>query len=189
MKHLIIASAFLMFATITATAQETSVGIKGGFNAANTKTDSGFETETRNGFHVGLYAESRLSDLFAIQPEILYSQQGFTEQGAAGDTKRKIDYINVPVMLKLYVIPGLFIEAGPQVGFEINDKEEFSNGVFQSRIERDPNSFDYGVGLGAGFKLFNGLQAGARYNIGLGELYDDVDFNNRVFQVWLGIEL
>ena len=30
---------------------------------------------------------------------------------------------------------------------------------------------------------------GARYNIGLGELYEDVEFNNRVFQVYLGIEL
>ena len=74
MKRLLILGTVLMFSVITVQAQEVSFGLKGGFNAANTKTDSGFETETRNGFHVGFYAENRLSDVFAIQPELIYSQ-------------------------------------------------------------------------------------------------------------------
>lgn len=189
MKRLLILGTVLMFSVITVQAQEVSFGLKGGFNAANTKTDSGFETETRNGFHVGFYAENRLSDVFAIQPELIYSQQGFTESNGASEREQKVDYLNLPVMLKVYVIPGLFVEAGPQIGLAINDKEEINGPFFTSETERNPDSFDYGLGLGGGIKLFNGLMVGARYNIGLGELYEDVEFNNRVFQVYLGIEL
>ena len=42
MKRLLVLGTLLMFSVITVQAQEVSFGLKGGFNAANTKTDSGF---------------------------------------------------------------------------------------------------------------------------------------------------
>lgn len=189
MKNIVLMGAFLIASTLSISAQESSFGLKGGFNAAFVKSDSGFETETRNGFHIGIYGESRLSDTFAIQPELVYSQQGFTESDGTGEREQKLDYINLPIMLKIYLIPGLYVEGGPQVGLAINDKEEFRNFIGEGTIDRDPESFDYGVGLGAGFKLINGASIGIRYNIGLGDLYEMDNFNNRVFQVSLGLEL
>ena len=189
MKNIVLLGAFLIASTISLSAQESSFGIKGGFNAAFVETDSGFKTESRNGFHIGIYGENRLSDTFAIQPELMYSQQGFTETNGSGEREQKLDYINLPIMLKAYLVPGLYIEAGPQIGLAINDKEEFRNFLGESSVTRDPESFDYGVGLGAGFKLVNGASIGVRYNIGLGDLYEDDNFNNRVFQISLGLEL
>ena len=172
-------------------AQETSFGIKGGFNSASLSDDEGFTTDARNGFHVGIYGEARLSDFIAIQPELLYSQQGSEIESEDTEYKQKVDYINLPVMLKLYLIPGVFAEVGPQIGLAINDETESNvRGLFSAEQETDPNSFDYGVNIGAGFKLLNGVQAGVRYNYGLGDLYDESDdFNNRVVQVYLGLEL
>lgn len=63
------------------------------------------------GFHVGGFAEIKLSDKFVFQPELLYSSQGdkesasFSEDGFTEnfDTTNKISYLNIPLMAKYYV--------------------------------------------------------------------------------------
>jgi hypothetical protein len=59
------------------------------------------ETAQRHGFHLGVYGESFISDSFAVQPELMYSQQGYKITNANG-TLPAMDYINLPIMLKAY---------------------------------------------------------------------------------------
>jgi hypothetical protein len=174
-------------------AQETSLhkshgGIKGGYNLAAVSFDGDGETDSRNGFHVGIYGESFLSDAFSIQPELLFSQQGYEITNSSGKFTQKLNYINLPVMFKAYPSQNFFLEAGPQIGVAVTHKEVY-DGVFSSTQEYNPDSFDWGMNFGAGIKTDSGISLGVRYHLGLGDLYDEQKAQNRVWMFSLGFDL
>jgi hypothetical protein len=169
-------------------ARESNGGIKGGYSLAAVSFDGDGETGQRHGFHVGVYGESFLGNHFSIQPELLYSQQGYEIKNSNGTFTQKLNYINLPLMLKAYASQNFFIEAGPQIGLAIVHKEEYS-GLFSTSQEYNPNSFDYGVNFGAGIKTDSGVSFGVRYHLGLGDLYDNNKAKNRVWQFSIGFDL
>ena len=104
----------VLSAVTTATAQDkgktgSSFGIKGGLNYATiTKGDFDEGPDPRTSFHLGFVGEIPVvENVFAIQPEVLYSRQGFeinqTILGTNYNTEYKLDYINVPVLAKIYL--------------------------------------------------------------------------------------
>ncbi|CAM3089649.1 porin family protein [Flavobacterium frigoris] len=171
----------------TATHQS-NAGIKGGYNLAAVSFDGDGETGQRQGFHIGVYGESFISESFSIQPELMYSQQGYEIKDANGTFTQKLNYINLPLMLKAYPSKNFFLEAGPQIGLAISHKEEY-DGLFSSSQEYDPNNFDWGMNFGGGFKTNSGISLGVRYHLGLGDLYDEGKAQNRVWQFSVGFDL
>ena len=171
--------------------QKSNAGIKGGYNLAAVNFNGNGETGQRQGFHVGVYAEEFINESFAIQPELIYSQQGYVITNTSGQLTQKLDYINLPVMLKAYPSKNLFLEVGPQIGLAISHKEEYNSGfsLFNSSQENMPNNFDWGVNFGGGFKTDSGITLGVRYSLGLGDLYDQGKAQNRVWQFSLGFDL
>lgn len=87
-------------------------------------------------------------------------------------------------MGKYYVVKGLSLEAGPQLGFLLSAKNESTN------VKDSFKTFDFGVNLGLGYKLNNGLNFGARYNLGLTNINDSEGSSgknrNGVIQVSVG---
>jgi hypothetical protein len=190
-KHLLLALYFAHFTAIFA--QENSndkshVGIKGGYNLAAVNFDGDGETDQRHGFHIGLYGESFISDNFAIQPEIMFSQQGYEIKNGNSKFTQKLNYINMPLMFKAYPADNFFLEVGPQIGFAVTHKEEYSGTLFSGTQEYDPNKFDWGMNFGAGIKSDSGFSIGVRYHLGLGDLYEQNKAYNRVWQFSLGID-
>ncbi|MES2806709.1 MAG: porin family protein [Bacteroidota bacterium] len=184
----------LLFGVITSmNAQDNTIpksngGIKGGYNLAAVSFDGDGETEQRHGFHIGVYGESFISESFSIQPELMYSQQGYEITNSSGTFTQKLDYINLPLMLKAYPSKNFFLEAGPQIGLAVSHKEEY-DGLFSGSQEYDPNNFDWGMNFGGGFKTDSGISFGVRYHLGLGDLYDEGKAQNRVLQFSLGFDL
>jgi hypothetical protein len=182
----------LFFGVVSINAQtkthQSNGGIKGGYNLASVSFDGDGETGQRHGFHVGVYGESFISDALSIQPELLYSQQGYEITNSSGTFTQKLNYINLPLMLKAYPSQNFFLEAGPQIGLAIVHKEEYS-GLFSGSQEYDPNSFDWGVNFGGGIKTDSGVSFGVRYHLGLGDLYDNNKAQNRVWQFSIGFDL
>ena len=190
-KQITIALFFGVLATMSAQDKGTlksTGGIKGGYNLAAVSFDGDGETEQRSGFHVGFYGESFLSESFSIQPELVYSQQGYKITNSSGTFTQKLDYINLPIMLKAYPSKNFFLEAGPQIGLAVAHKEEYS-GLFSGSQEYDPNNFDWGLNFGGGLKFNSGISLGVRYHLGLGDLYDDGKAQNRVLQFSVGFDL
>ncbi|WPR70824.1 porin family protein [Flavobacterium sp. NG2] len=190
-KFFLLAVCFAHFTALFA--QETSneksnVGIKGGYNLAAVNFDGDGETDQRHGFHIGLYGESFVSDNFAIQPEIMFSQQGYVINNGNEKFTQKLNYINIPLMFKAYPADNFFLEVGPQVGLAVTHKEEYSNGFLSSNNEYDPKKFDWGMNFGTGIKSNSGLSIGVRYHLGLGDLYEQSKAFNRVWQFSLGID-
>jgi hypothetical protein len=186
----------MIVSTLSLNAQDrknkATAGIKGGYNVSSVSFDGTAETETErlHGFHLGIYVESYIGKYLAVQPEILYSQQGYKIIDEDGTFTQKLDYLNVPLMLKLYPIKSFFLEAGPQVGFSISHKETYDSGRLfgDTSRELEPNNFDLGINLGAGFKSDAGLTLAARYHIGQNDIYDENKPKNRVWQISIGFE-
>ncbi|MEP3837911.1 MAG: porin family protein [Algibacter sp.] len=167
-----------------------NAGIKLGYNLAAVSFDGDTETGQRHAFHAGFYGESFFAEAAAIQIEFMYSQQGYEIKDDSGTFTQKLDYINLPVMLKIYPSETFFLEAGPQVGFAINHKEEFDSNfnLFDTSSDFDPQNFDWGVNFGGGFKTDSGVSLGVRYHLGLGDVYDEGSPQNRVWQFSLGFD-
>ena len=146
--------------------------------------------DSRTGFHIGVVGEVPIvSNVFSIQPEVLYSQQGFESNynllGTSYTTKHKIDYLNIPVLAKLYIIKQLSVEAGPQFGFKLNESHDTNNSSIETN---EVNKFDTALAIGASFNFDNGLFLTGRYTYSLNEVVKDTDAKNKVFQVGLGFK-
>ncbi len=167
---------------------KTNGGIKGGYNLAAVSFDGEGETGQRHGFHIGVYGESFISQSVSVQPELMYSQQGYEIEDANGTFTQKLNYINLPLMLKAYPSKNFFLEAGPQIGLAIIHKEEY-DGFISGSEEFEPNNFDWGMNFGGGIKTNSGISLGVRYHLGLGDLYDSDKAFNRVWQFSVGFDL
>jgi len=186
MRKLFFLTAFAFLTFISINAQDFAFGVKGGVNVASVggNTYAGItglsSFSSKISFHVGAVVEIPISEKLAVQPELLYSSQGTKWPVNSSGSNLKLDYVNLPIMVKYYIIEGLSAEAGPLAGFLLStnsNKEDF-------------NSLDIAVGIGASYKIGDNLFVGLRYNKGITNINKDSDFNgtnqNNVFQVSAG---
>ena len=169
MKRLSVLFFALLFGIISY-GQGLDLGLKLGANFSTISDASNFSNKT--GFHFGAFAAIKFSDKLAIQGDLLYSQQG--AKFSPGDFE--LDYVNVPVVVKYYLVRGLNLQAGPQFGFVVNDNFE----------AKEPESFDLSGLVGAGYDVPFGLRLDARYNFGLTDIVKDESGKNQVFSIALG---
>ncbi len=182
---------FMVLAIGIAKGQEVKFGVKGGLNFMNISGNQGSGTG-KVGYHVGGLVEFKLTDKFAIQPELLYSTTGTKQNFYGIEFNSTLSYINLPIMAKYFVVKGLSIEAGPQIGYLVSDKET-ANSVLAVFEGSNLKKIDYGMNVGAGYALENGLMFQVRYyagmaNISKTNLYSDASLksHNTGFQVSLG---
>ncbi|WP_446685088.1 porin family protein [Formosa undariae] len=180
MKKILLFTLISVLGYTHVSAQDILFGAKAGLNFASVFGDNTDDYETVTAFNYGVMAEIPISDSFSFQPEVLYSGQGYS----FGDNTVALNYLNVPLLAKYYVVKGFSLEAGPQVGFLLNTNDDGLG------IEDDFDTVDFGINLGLGYKLDNGLNFSARYNIGLTDIDDIEGFSgtnkNGVFQVSIG---
>lgn len=180
MKKVVFAIFVAGFGFAKVSAQEFNFGAKAGFNIANVSGDNSGEFDAVTSYHFGVMAEIPVATKFSFQPELLYSRQGFS----IGDDVVAMNYLNVPLMGKYYVAKGFSIEAGPQVGFLLSADAEGTD------VKDLYKTLDFGVNLGLGYKLDNGLNFGVRYNFGLSNVNDIDGLNdknrNNTLQVSVG---
>jgi Outer membrane protein beta-barrel domain len=175
MKKLFIA-AMMVLGAYTAQAQGVDFGIKAGANFANFNGDA--DTKSVTSWHGGAVLELNLVPSFSLQGEALYSSQGAKIDGGED---LNLDYINVPVLAKFYILPEkVSIVAGPQFSFLTKDVD---SEYFKAK------STDIGLAGGVEAKIIAGLFAQARYTIGLTNINDNEvtgDVKNAVFQLSVG---
>lgn len=163
-------------------------GIKGGLNYATvTKGDFEDGLDPRTSFYIGFVSEIPLvANSISLQPEMIYSRQGFENNfvllGTDYKEEYQVDYINIPVLLKLHAGNTLSFEVGPQFGLKINEKVVRNN----SEVEVDNiNAFD--TALAGGVSLnFEEFFLSARYTYSLNEIIEDSNSKNSVFQIGAG---
>ena len=176
-------------------------GIKAGMNVSSITDDAGLEDQgSRIGFNAGVFATIPVAESFSIQPEVLYSQYGDKYDdvilGTRYSYQRKLDYIAVPVMFQYNFVPNFYLEAGPEFGFLVSAKNKLKNETNNNTITESGNykdslnTFNFGIGIGAGYYFTDNIGITARYVAGVSDLAKDRPDNqdairNNVFQVGL----
>ncbi|WP_343688143.1 porin family protein [Chitinophaga sp.] len=168
MKKSILAALFVACAALGAKAQTLTFGVKGGLNVA--KLTNIENSHNRASIYAGGFANFALSDMFAIQPELLYSGQGYFYRDAVNNKyTTKLGYINIPVMFQVHLVDEFFLEAGPQVGFLASAKAKA--GKVTVDIKDQMTTADFGLGFGLGYQFPIGVGISARYMFGLTDVY------------------
>ena len=207
MKKILLVAAVAVLSVVGANAQ--SFGVKAGYNYATLNGDTAkeFDLKGNSGFYVGALAELPLSDIFAIQPEVIYSRKGAKYEteflGKKAEGTLNMDYISIPVFAKIYITEMISLQGGPQFGFLVNSPE-FKTAIGgltgSSKLDKDAfGKFDFGMGVGASVNLPAGLFVEARYAHGFTNVFNsdnkdlqsstidkDSDFKNSVLSVGVG---
>ena len=158
------------------------LGIKAGLDMANLTGDDVSDTSIKMGAVGGAFMCYKVTDLVAIQPEVLFAMKGAKWDSAGYEVNYKINYIEIPVLLKVLlptegkIKPALY--AGPAIGILMSSKA--SNGEeVDMKDETKSTNFSLVAGAALGYQLEKGaIFAEARYDVGLatiGKTEDDVD--------------
>jgi len=171
------------------------IGVKAGANI--TKVDGqSFKQQFEYGYNLGGFAEIKLSDKFSFNPEVLFSQNSSTLDSnyksiyenviASDQSKVKLNYLTIPLLLDYKFLGPVHLQAGPQFGILMNkDKNFLQNG------EQAFKNGDFSMALGAQVKIAQFRFTG-RYLIGLNNI-NDIDnqdkWKNQVIQLSVGVAL
>jgi opacity protein-like surface antigen len=180
-----------------------SFGVKAGMNVSSMSKQSApdasdFNDKSKIGFNAGVFANIPIASSFSVQPEVLYSQYGsktnYSVLGNKYSASTNLDYITVPVMLQYNLIPNLYVEAGPEFGLMVSAKNKIKNETSGSSTTTDNykdylNTFNVGIGLGAGYYFTPNIGITARYVAGVTDTAKNREkgdaVHNNVFQVGL----
>jgi len=156
-------------------------GVKAGVNISGFTKDK--LTGTKAGLYAGVFAEYRLSDFFGIQPELVYSRQGASIDSDIIE-KTRLNYLNLPILAKLYVLDALSVDLGPQFGLLLNAKSVMIN-ANDIDIESVDN-LDVSFAMGLSYRITPCIDISARYNLGLTKIDGPDESKNSVFQFGAG---
>ncbi len=193
-------------------------GVKAGLNLSSVSSMKDWYSSTTGSkhqmyadFYAGAFAEYRFGRVIGLQLEAVYSRQGdatkysgdyFSLPDIKGRVCLKLDYINIPLLIKIYPLEKLSIDLGPQFGFVTKAKETYkevdtsdSREVYKwgESLPGDRyNSFDLSIAMGVSYQITDMIEVSARYNLGVtditkGDYFDGKDHMNRVLQIGMGL--
>ncbi len=191
----VILSAVLAVSVISAGAQSKShnnsaheayphaeFGIKGGLNIADLHIQNTSNTDVRPSFNLGGLAHIHLTQYFAVQPEIMFSGQGYRQDIGNTTYKYNLNYINIPVLAQFMFGDGFRLETGPQLGILAAAHAKVLK--TSTDIKDNFRTADFAWAFGLGYITHSGFGVDARYNLGLTNINDAsaTKVYNRVFQ-------
>jgi hypothetical protein len=181
--------------------RNTGFGFKGGYNLSSLRGDDikGIDRKSRSDFHAGVYGQFGFNEFASIQSELLYSRQGFEANTGTASARQeyRMDYLSVPIMFVGNVTETISFHVGPQVSLLTNIRQDDRNLDISAN---GFNSLDFGGVAGLEARI-GPARLGARYNLGLGKIFEDgpsqtgvvaTQFGNskiynNLVQVYLGI--
>jgi opacity protein-like surface antigen len=200
---------------------QVSIVPKAGVTFANVSDHSTFNNRNSlTGFTGGVGLNYSLSgdNFLSVQPELLYSQKGFSAEGGIigvnyeGDYK--LNYLELPLLVKIGFGTesiAAYVNAGPSVaylldgrvngrvsafgiGTDYEEKLEFTDNPSIGNInEIEANRIEFGLNFGGGigfnFAENSTLFFDIRYNLGLTDYDKNQDSKNRVIALTAGVKL
>lgn len=140
-------------------------GPKIGFNTSSLSGLKDLNETIKGGFTGGLYFELRPLKYIGISAEALYSTRNFSAASNDETLSAKLNYIDIPIMAKIYVWKNLSVGTGIMPSFTINTQ---LSDLFDDFLE--VNSTDFSIPINIGYSFSWGLTLDARYKIGLSDV-------------------
>ncbi|MDX5423528.1 MAG: PorT family protein [Hymenobacteraceae bacterium] len=168
--------------------------------------DGSVSRKMREGFHIGGYVTIPVAPGFEIEPGLQYSQKGTRLTGrlpieqvdflnARTTITNKAEYLDLPVVAKVYVGEGFHFFAGPQVSYLLSNRIQAEAGALGVNVLNQEwdmkggfREFDVAVTGGLGYRFASGFNISAGYDYGLSTIDDSGSFNtfNRVAKASIG---
>ena len=186
MKKIIITTVVVLVTSLGAQAQLVKFGIKAGLNYANQTgsdiniTTANYDKEAITSYHAGLIVEIKITEGFAIQPELLYSTQGATYKNAGQEFKNELGYISIPVLAKINLNKYVSLDLGPQASFLLSERKNVSF--------KESETFEFGAAAGLTLNVTKGIFIQGRYVLGLTEATQNANVKNSVVQISAGFK-
>jgi len=189
-------------------------GLEGGWNGSGIKNLDG--SKNLSTFNLGFYFDFKLKDsAWMINTGVIvkstmgadglpvYSlgNPDLDNSFNGGEVARKINYFNVPVLIKYQFRNHIYLKAGTQLGLRYKAVDEFKNSInedddlkYKLDIKKQFHPLDAGLAIGMGYRLMkgNGMNIGVQYYYGLVDISIDDSTpgqHNRVFYVTAGIPI
>ena len=172
----LMAVAMTIFVASPLFAEGMTFGVKGGLNLANVIGDDVKESSMKIGAVGGVFMCYDITEIFALQPELLFTMKGAKDDSAGVELSWKVNYIEIPVLFRVNlptegkIKPMLY--AGPALGILMSAKEEDED------VKDFMKTVDIGVLAGAGvaYQLEKGsISFEARYEVGMTTVMDLTD--------------
>ena len=162
-------------------------------------SDDGLDQTVRIGGIIGVDCDYMVNDNFAIEAELNYSMQGCQWENYTlrtnysdihlNDTRLELEYINMPVMAKVYVCKGLAFKAGMQLGLLTSAKMKAdiynkTDGMkthveISENIKSECNKCDFSIPVGISYEFKVPIVIDARYNFGLTSVNKEKDYGEK----------
>lgn len=161
----------------------TGKGIKLGLNYTNATGSDVKDAKAVLGIAAGGFLTYSINDMWAIQPELLYSQKGYKYEfdflGTTVASSIATTYLDIPILVRLNIpTEGTMkpnIVLGPSVGILMSAKAKASVAgitVATTDVKKDSASTDIGMVVGAGIESGT-MSYDLRYQMGLSALDKD----------------
>lgn len=141
-----------IFMANTMNAQDTNssdqihIGLKAGGNYSNIYDTKGekYNADGKIGLATGVFLSIPIGTYLGIQPEVLFSQKGFTATssvlGADVKLTRTTNYIDVPIFLAIKPSEMITILVGPQYSYLIKQNDKLTNPITNIEVNQDFNT-------------------------------------------------
>jgi hypothetical protein len=161
-------------------------GIRAGLNSGNF-SDTNYNAKV--GFHAGGYYRFDIG-FISVEPGVQYSIKGYEgNDGRTGSViSEKLNYIDIPVLIRMNIYPFLNVFAGPQGSLLLSRKYELDG---NTNTSTDPiRGYDLGGVVGLAVSLDSGVNFQMSYDPGLKSLnYYNSNVKNRVLKISVGIDI
>ena len=132
--------------------------------------DGDFDPKFRAGFVGGLEGECYAAPWLGIALGVNYAQQGWKMKSKSLNTTvtNKLDYLNIPLVANFYVVRGLALKAGVQLGILLKAKTEDVD------VKDICKSTAFAIPVGISYE-FSNVVLDFRYNIGASKVNKEGD--------------
>jgi outer membrane protein OmpA-like peptidoglycan-associated protein len=157
-------------------------------------SSSGIKYNTETGFSAGAWVNFPIGDFFSFEPQIMFSSYSYQSDNTSslliGDGE--INYLSVPIALKLHAGDKIAITAGPQFDFLKSIEDDVTTNTITRKNFKTASSSVFG-----GLELFphGRVTVFARYIHGLTNLNNEdfhrngLEYRNRNIQAGLKLKL
>lgn len=150
---------FIFIGTFVSNAQfELKPGVRAG---ANISKVTNLEADSKTDFFVGGLVELKFVDFYSLQPELIYSRQGFKL-----DETYSLDYLSIGVTNKFTFGEGFNVLVGPTIDIKVADN-------FPSIVSDELIGVDFALMGGVGYTFKNNIAIDVRFKQGLMDIFGD----------------
>ena len=209
MKKSLLAFSFLTVIGATAFSQNIKWGIQAGTAIASQQAkQSGITitSDSKVGFTLGVLSDISITDNFAFQPGLNFTQKGskfnISDGGESMEATQTLNYVELPLNFLYHAPAGkgkFFAGLGPVVNYGISGKvkvkmtgeSDVSEDVKfgNDEAEDDYKPFEIGGNILAGYEFSNGVFAAASYNAGLSNIAVGGDSDNSLKNRYFGVKI